>query len=796
MADDVGSMHVVPASSPVSPASSEGWGDGPTLAPQRSALERPLAAIRRYKWLLLGIIAASTAGGVVAMRMVKPDYDVMARIWVQPLAAPSNDNQGPIRGRELLNAFSWVELLRSFKISDAVVRQLALYKTPDNAADSTLLRSLTTGERFLPGNYKFRVEKRTAKWHLTIEDSQFEESGNPGDSVGRKVGIKWQPDAKMLAKYAGRDVGFTLATPRETSVGLLKRLVPKLPDRTNIISLSYADPDAQLAQRTLNAYVAEYVSVATDLKRGNSVAFAKILAGQLQFAENSLKDAEQALESFKVNTITLPSEAGSPFPGGLESTKGPAINSYFMKKIELDNLKQDRVALEKVIAAGGSQPYETVLQLPNVANSLAGKELGELFIKLYAAEAQLTNVRQTFTDNYPAVRDLVASVTLMKTKTIPELVAAQLSQIRDKEADVERRLGSASSDLQSIPARTIEEMRLKRAVQTSEALYGTLKSRYAEAQLAAASAEPDVRMMDSAVAPLKPTANSASRILLVAVLGGIALAIGVALLLDGLDKRIRYPEQASELGLTVSGTVPLLPKGGVQQQSPEQLTQLVESFRTLRMNVMHSSGKQVSLAVSSPSPGDGKSFIASNLAMSFADAGFRTVLVDGDTRRGSLHDLFEVPRAAGLTDFLAGEAHQNEIIHPTGHDKLAIIPSGRPRRQSPELLVSSALGKLVADLRNRFDVVIYDTPPLSAGIDGYAIASAAGSLLVVLRIGQTERRMAAAKLLLVDRLPINVMGSVLNAAPSNGEYEYYGYVGGYAAVDEPLEAGRQVAQIS
>ncbi len=798
MADDAGSMQVVPGSSSPPPAASEGWGDGPTLAPQRSALERPLAAIRRYKWLLLGIFAASGAGGVVAMRLAKPDYEVTAKIWVQALAAAGNENQGPIRGRELLNAYSWVELLRSFKISDAVVRELALYLTPKKSDDAALLKGLTINERYLKGNFKLTVEKRTAKWKLALLDSPVDESGNPGDSIGRKMGIRWKPDAKLLAQYAGREVEFTILTPRETSIELMKKLVPKLPDRTNIISLSYTGGDPDLAARTLNAYVHEYISVATDLKRGNTVEFAKILAGQLEFAENSLRDAEQAYEGFKVHTITLPSEGtGAPIAAGLEMTRDPAIRSFFEKKIELDGIKQDRIALEKVIAAGGTLPYESVLLLPSVTNSLGGKELGALFSRRSAEEAQLTTLRQTFTDAYRPVGDLAASLKQLKEKTIPELVAAQLAQVRDREAEMERRIGSASSELQSIPARTIEEMRLKRAVSTAEILYASLKNNYAQAQLAAASPSPDVNMLDSAVAPLNPTVNSTSRILLVALLGGAGLAIGVALMLDGMDKRVRYPEQATdELGLTISGTVPLLPKGGVQQQSPEQLTQLVESFRTLRMNVMHSSGNKVSLAVSSPSPGDGKSFIASNLAMSFADAGFRTVLVDGDTRRGSLHELFEVPRAAGLTDYLAGDVHQNEIIHPTGHEKLALIPSGRPRRQSPELLVSAALGRLVADLRNKFDVVIYDTPPLAAGIDGYAIASAAGSLLVVLRIGQTERRMAAAKLMLVDRLPINVMGAVLNGAPSNGEYEYYGYVGGYAAVDGELGSGQQVAQIS
>jgi capsular exopolysaccharide synthesis family protein len=402
-----------------------------------------------------------------------------------------------------------------------------------------------------------------------------------------------------------------------------------------------------------------------------------------------------------------------------------------------------------------------------------------------------------YTDSYPAVKQLADAVATLKAKTIPEQATSLVTQLKNRESEFDKRISSASEDLQSIPARTIEEMRLRRTVAVAEGLYGTLKSRYAEAKLSEASASPDVNIMDSAVAPQKATKNTKPSILATAIVGGIVVAIGLALLLDSIDKRIRYPEQATkDLGLSISGTVPVLPTGGMAQQSPEQISQLVESFRTLRMNVMNAGGPnaKVSLAVSSPSPGDGKSFISSNLAMSFADAGFRTLLVDGDTRRGALHEMFGLSRTAGLTDFLAGDVDQRAIIHATGHDNLSLVPTGTLRRRSPELLTSPALGRLVAELRASYDVLIFDTPPLAAGIDGYAIAAATGSLLVVLRIGQTERRMAAAKLLLVDRLPINVIGSVLNAAPSEGEYEYYGYVAGYGT--EGLEPSQQVAQIS
>ena len=106
-------------------------------------------------------------------------------------------------------------------------------------------------------------------------------------------------------------------------------------------------------------------------------------------------------------------------------------------------------------------------------------------------------------------------------------------------------------------------------------------------------------------------------------------------------------------------------------------------------------------------------------------------------------------------------------------------------RRSPELLTTAQLPNLVAELRRSFDVVIFDTPPLAAGIDGYSIAAATGALLVVLRVGQTKRRMAAEKLKMMGRLPVDVIGAVLNGVNLKGEYAYYSYVPGYEAEDVP-----------
>jgi capsular exopolysaccharide synthesis family protein len=738
-------------------------------------------------------VVLSVLAGIVATRLTQPQYEVRATIWIAS-ETPLGDKTGPIRSHELLNSEAWVELLHSYRISDAVVRKLSLYIKPDRAADSVYFREFSIADRFLPGTYTLKVQKGE-QWTLSHDKAAVNESGTATDSIGRRLGLRWRIAPSQFATMGDRQVTFTVSTPRETSVELMKRLNARLPEKSNFLWLTLQDSDPEQASRTLNTWVNEYVAVAGDLKRRNMVEFANILGGQLQFAETSLKNAESALEGFRIHTITLPAEGG-PVAAGVEMSRDPALKSYFDRKIEYDNLYHDRIALERVMAGAknGATPMEGILLIPSVASSPGSEQLRETFKQLYQRQAELTAARQIYTDEYPAVRDLTRTVDNLRSQVIPQLASQLLAQLKSRESEFQGRIAGASQELQTIPTRTIEEMRLRRGVFVAEGLYTTLKSRYAEAKLAEASAQPDVTVLDSAIAPLKPTKNTMPRIMLVAIGAGLALALGLAILLDTLDRRIRYPDQAShDLGLPITATVPRLPKGGIAKQSPEQISQLVESFRTLRMSVLNASGHHVSLAVSSPSPGDGKSFISSNLAMSFAEAGFKTLLVDGDTRRGTLHETFGVTRAAGLTEFLAHEANLEAVVHETAHENLFVIPSGAHRRRSPELLTSPALGQMVSSLRSRFDAVIFDTPPFAAGIDGYAIAAAAGSLLVVLRIGQTERRMAAAKLTLVDQLPISVLGAVLNAAPSDGEYAYYGYVPGYEAVG--LEPGQQLARV-
>ncbi len=754
--------------------------------PQQGPFDRPLAAVRRYKWLILAITVVTTALGFLGTRFITPEYEVRATVWIAAGAQSrqaTDRSTGPIRSAELLNSTAWIELFRSFRVVDEVVRKLKLYVGPEDRADAPLFAEFGLADRFAPGTYDLAVDREKKSWVLTTLDGAEIEKGVQSDSVGRKVGFAWLLPASAFDGSASRSVRFTVIPPRERSLGLLAQVGNRLQPNSNFLNLTLSDTDRHRAQRILNTWVDEYVHVAADLKKRNVVEFAQILEEQVRYAEKTTQEAEAAYQNFRVNTIILPTEGGPVAARGVEE-RDPALASFFDQKIEHDNLRNDRESIEQTLAkaAAGRAPYEGLLFIPSVALSPGAQALRDAFRRQYDLMADLRVKQQTFTAQHPTVIEVNTALETLRNQTIPQLANQLLMQLRDRENDYQRRIQAASRELREIPPRTIEERRLSRAVAVSEGLYTNLKGRYAEAQLAAASATPDVSVLDTAIAPLSPTKNTAAMVILFGIFGGLGAAIALALLLDQIDRKIRYPGQAvSDLGLVIAGAVPRISKRGIDAKSPEQVVQFLESFRTLRMHVMHSGPTQkVSLAVTSAAPGDGKSLIAANLALSFAEAGLRTVLVDGDTRRGSLHRLHGLKPTPGLTEFLGGAVDETQLIRATTHPNLSVVTCGTRHARTPEMLATPRLKHLVDQLSRSFEVVIFDTPPLAAGIDAYAISAAAGRVLMVLRMGQTERRLAAAKLATLDRLPVDIVGTVLNAVPLNGEFQYYAYSAGYS----------------
>jgi capsular exopolysaccharide synthesis family protein len=377
------------------------------------------------------------------------------------------------------------------------------------------------------------------------------------------------------------------------------------------------------------------------------------------------------------------------------------------------------------------------------------------------------------------------------------LAKTLVGELGARDAELSRRLDADSRNLRAIPARAIEEARLRRGVTLAEDLYTTLQQRYEEARLAEASTVPDVRILDHAVVPQRPVKNTAPRVIMLGFVASLGLAVFGAVLLDRVDPKVRYPDQVSrELGLAILGAVPhlrTLPRaargrhGGRAAKTPEDVHEVVEALRGVCLNLVYAHGGRAPLliTVTSPGAGDGKSFLAANLAHTFADGGHRALLIDGDIRRGVLHRRLSGRRRPGLSDYLRGESPLDAIIQATPYPALSLIGCGTRAYNAPELLGSPAMGELINGVRSGYDVVLVDSPPLGAGVDPLILGTLTGTLVLVLRTGYSHRDVAAAKLEVLQRLPVRMLGAILNDVPAGGAYSTYSYyLPGYEAIDE------------
>ena len=367
------------------------------------------------------------------------------------------------------------------------------------------------------------------------------------------------------------------------------------------------------------------------------------------------------------------------------------------------------------------------------------------------------------------------------------MVDGIIEQLELEERDLSTRVARQSVELEAIPPRTIEEGRLERSVAITEDLYNDLRSRVEGARLAAASSVPEVRILDEAQVPSQPLADNRVRLAIMIMVGCLGAAVGGAILLDHTDAKFRYAVDVSrEMGLDILGSIPRL-QGGKGKRDVLNAAQALEAFRELRIHIgfAYGSAGPITLAVTSPAAGEGKSLISSNLAVSFAEVGRRTLLIDGDTRRGDAHRLFGLAQSPGLIDYLKGTAGE-EVIQRSEHDNLDFIGCGARGTSTPELLASSRMAHFMGTLKQRYDVIIVDCPPLAAGGDALILGTLTGNLTVIIRTGSTEKHLTQAKLAPVSRLPIRILGAVLNDVDPTDGYHYY--YSAYLPEYEPLPA--------
>jgi succinoglycan biosynthesis transport protein ExoP len=760
-----------------------GNGNAPlaTGAPSTGAgLGRYFSTLLRYKWWALLILALGIGAGMLVGRLVQPTYLVQSKIWFD---GASGGARGPIQEGQLLSSGNWVELLRSYAVLDEVVQSQRLYieTEPEN---KPLFASFQLSERFRPGDYRLRLSEDGREYILETKTGAFIEKAVRGDSLGKQVGFAWQPPRTgvRIAKH----IDFTIHRPRDGARELGKKLVTNMAKNGSFMQIELRGTDPVQLAATLNALVNRFVQLAAELKASRLTEFATILGEQLRIAEQNLAQAEIALESKRVTTITQPTEAPGGLAAGTSQTNSPLTTTFVNLKLQQEQLAQDREALERATQRARGSAFSPA-ELEVIPAVQSASELRTALAELATKRAALRTLEYRYTAEHPDVRRAVGEIQVLERETIPAMVNSLVGELRRREAQVQGRIDLASREMQGIPPRVMEEARLNRQISIADNLYTMLRQRHEEARLAALSSTPDVKVVDQAAVPFAPVKDERARILMLAVAASLALIVAGVFMADKLDPRVRYPEEVTHgLRLPILAAIPRLKTRNGAVAATENTTHVIEAFRTLRLSVLQARGEQSCFvaAITSPGTGDGKSFVAMNLAAALADQGYRTLLIDGDNRRGGLHRLVSATRIPGLMEVLAGTATIEQAAHRTPYPLLDLIPCGERLQTGPELLGSPAMAEMLKRARGMYSVILIDSPPLGAGVDPFVLGIAAQNMMLVLRTGQTDREYAEAKLSVLDRLPVRLMGAVLNGVPAGGAYRYYGYLPGYESVDE------------
>lgn len=733
-------------------------------------VRRLLESLWRWKWLIAGCTILGIAGGLIAAQFVQPMYRTNATVWLEQ----DQKGQGPLRAQDPLAGEGWSSVFKSNAVVDPVVRRRQMYLNPGavHGMDQSAFAAFSISESAIGGRYTLAVQP-DGSYELTIADTTAVERGEIGGPIGASFGLEWNPPAEAFGPNAS--VSFGVQTMRQAVMNLRSALSVRYVDDAGIFFASLTWPDPEEAATLLNALQDQFIETATDLKTAQLRETVSILETQTDSAYQRLASAESAYQNFRVGAITQPSEqlvpgAGSTGRGGAMASGDPVFGQYFQTRLESRQLEDELVELQRVQQEARQTGQVDILTLLSLSTINDFPVLQQTLSSLNEKEAQRAALLSTFTEQADTVEVMSDEIQYLKTVTIPALIGDLIGQVQQRASTVDNQLSTQTQELRAIPGRTIEQARLEREMRAAETLHQNLQANLKQAQLAKATSSPGLQVLDRATVPMNPTEDTVPRIMLMASLAGLGLGLAGALLLDRMDKRIRYPDQIERgLGLPVLGIVPRL-----DAASGVDANVAVESFRSIRVQISHSNGTSRGLVlVTSPAPRDGKSMVSANLAISYASAGYRTMLVDADIRRGHAEEMFGVQRSPGLADYLRGEATPDDIQQVTKVDGLTMIAKGAGKHFNLELLDSAVMDALLESLKSDYDVVVIDAPPLAAGADALVLGRRSDKVIVVLRAGETDEVLARTKLELIGNVNIPIVGAVLNAVPTSSHYYPY-----------------------
>ena len=592
----------------------------------------------------------------------------------------------------------------------------------------------------------------------------------------------------------------------DNPVGLLKKeLKVQVGQNNDIINVMIELPNAEDAAQIVNSVVDAYKSKYAEDRRSNTVEVLTILRNEKQRRDAEREQHLQALETFRNQNAALAVQVGRENV----ITKRFATIATELDRVELALLdaKTRHNRTQRMLKTPDSRPF--LLELASGQGSVAQQSRVENQLRLglekqiQDIELQINTLRATWGDGHTRVKlsfqakavlqkrleDQLTAVEKRKVTIVEayaETIAQEYQLLEQKREELQRSYEKQKKLAIQVNSQAAKLETLKDSLARTERDADDLGKQINQVNLSEDVGAMNVSIVDIARPSVSPTYPVPARFLALGSLLGGMFGFALAWLRDLMDHRLKSVEEISNtLQLPVLGALPLSNGGDDRHEigrivltKPRSMA--AESFRTLRTAIHFGLTRDEAkvIAITSPSPGDGKSTVASNLAIAMAQSDQRVLLIDADMRKPKQHEIFGVAGEHGLSTVLAEKRSGAEFIQKTEIDSLDLLPCGTHPSNPVELLNNGYFREFLEELQQTYDKIVIDSPPVMPVADARVIAAQTDATIMVLRADRSTRRTSLAARDELWRVRAQRIGIVVNAVPERKQSNYssgYGY---------------------
>jgi capsular exopolysaccharide synthesis family protein len=707
--------------SPMAPASS------PPLASESTLVAHYLRLARRWKWVILAAVVVGAAAALVLTLLMTPQYSSTSTLEIaREKSTTSVEGIEPQVGSVDQEFYqTQYGLLQSRALAERVVRELKL-----------------------------------------TDNRHFLDLFDIGPSSGVLGDDRPLDNSASARQKRANDAADALLGNISVSPARMSRLV----------DVSFTSPDPSLSADIVNAW-AKYFIQTTIERRFDATAYArKFLEQRLTELRARLDESERELVGYagrqRIININTPSGTGTTGERPITADDLVAYNTA------LAQAKTDRIAAENAMRVSGASTKESV-------NSATLANLRDQRSKIASELAKLSD---QFSPEYPQVKALTAQLAEIDTNVraeenrISQALRGEYQRAAGRERELATNVAQLKNDMIDLQRRTIQYNILRREVDTNRTLYEGLLQRYKEIGIAGGIGANNISIVDPGEIAERPSSpRPLINLLLGLLLGGLVGAV-LALALDQIDEAITEPlELERTLGIPSLGVVPRHDPDKLLEELLDRKSALSEAYLSIKTNLQFATphGIPASIAITSTRASEGKSTTALALALSIAQQGRRVAIVDSDMRSPSLHKLLGIPNDAGFSSLLSGNAEISDVLRPGRLGNLTAITAGPHPPNAADLLSGVMLPKVVKELLQSFDNVLFDAPPLLGLADAPLLASGMEAVIYVVEANGVQSRSVKMAVNRLANSGTNIIGAILTKFETTKASYGYGYDYGY-----------------